>query len=600
MTTEAVRPSPVVFTNKARCRDCYRCVRVCPVKAIRMHEGQASVDESRCIACGTCVRECPQKAKSVRNDLDRVLALLANGVPLAASVAPSFVAAYTDWRRKRLPSALRQLGFRMVAETAVGAYHVAQATAARFRNAPHQPHIGTACPAAVNYIRRYHPDQVSRLVPVVSPMIAHARLLGQSLGPGGKVVFIGPCIAKKAEADHASGDPATPLAAALTFIELDAWLQQAGVDLAHCEDSGFDDEPANDARFFPLAGGSLRAGGLTTDALATNVCSVCGFDDLDEWMTSLATTPSPCIVDPLFCRQGCINGPAMLGSQPVSLRRAALLNYVEERARTPRHTAVQTSRTCPNLGTVFTPAAPPDNRPPSEQRIREVLAMTGKSQPEDQLNCGACGYDSCRAKAIAVIQGMAEPGMCLPHMRRLAERRTDRIIETSPNGIVILDEHLSILSMNPSFRRYFMCSESILGRRISYLMDPDAFQRLASGEQDMIDEVVKHEKYSLVCHQVMYAMREERQYVGIFHNITHSRTSQQKLDELRSRTLMQAEELLQHQVAMAQKIGRFLGESAAQGELLVENLRRLVKDEPADRKEPRSPSWLKDTYTSKS
>jgi len=183
-------------------------------------------------------------------------------------------------------------------------------------------------------------------------------------------------------------------------------------------------------------------------------------------------------------------------------------------------------------------------------------------------------------------------------MKRLAEQRIDRIIETSPNGIVILDEQLRILNMNPAFRRFFMCSEAIYGQPIAYLIDPEPFERLATGQESLIDTTVEHAKYNLVCHQIIYPLREERQYVGIFVNITNSRMSQERLDRLRSQTVLQARELLEHQIQMAEQLARFLGESTAKGEDLVEKLMLLAEREggPADEKRGQ---WLRDTYTSK-
>ena len=215
--------------------------------------------------------------------------------------------------------------------------------------------------------------------------------------------------------------------------------------------------------------------------------------------------------------------------------------------------------------------------------------MTGKAKEDDQLNCGACGYASCRDKAIAVIRGMAEPEMCIPHMKRLAEQRVDRIIETSPNGIVVLDEHLKILHMNPAFQKFFMCSESLCGQPIACLIDPEPFQRLASGQDQQIEMMAEHKKYGLICHQILYHLREENQYVGIMVNVTHHQANQEKLDRLRSQTVVQARELLEHQIEMAQRLAQFLGESTAKGEDLVEKL-MLLADEVGDKAQPKGQS----------
>jgi PAS domain S-box-containing protein len=590
-----LKSGQVVFTNKARCRDCYRCVRVCPVKAIRMHQEQAFVVQDRCISCGTCIRECPQGAKSFRNDVEHAQRLLTSGGVVAASVAPSFAAVYGDWEQKRLASALRKLGFSFIAETAVGAYMVARKTAQVVAEHPERGHICTACPAVVRYVERYQPELIDQLVPVVSPMLAHARHIKEKMGADVdvKVIFIGPCVAKKAEAEDPQNEGLVDCV--LTFTELAEWLKRENISMSALEESSFDETPEGESRVFPLVGGSVRTASLTTDILAAEVVSVSGFSEVLEVLDSLGEV-SPVVVEPLFCSQGCINGPAIPGDRNVYDRRKEVLVYAEANQGQPP----QAEKDYQELLTRFSAQAIEQKVNITEEEVRGILEKTGKSRPEDQLNCGACGYSSCREKAIAVLRGMAEVEMCIPYMKRLAEQRTDRIIETSPNGIVILDDRLNIIHMNPAFRRFFMCSEAVCGKRISYLMDPDAFEKLASGDQDFVEIVVKHERYNLVAHQILYPLKEENQYVGIFVNITHSQANEQKLDQLRAQTIMQARELMEHQITMAQKIGQFLGESTAKGEALVENLMRLAGDESKNPSEKgKGNNWLWDIFTSK-
>ena len=590
MTTDRQHnPSQVVFTNKARCRDCYRCVRVCPVKAISMHGGQAFVEEDRCLACGTCIRECPQGAKQFRSDIESAVRLIATGTPVAVSLAPSFAAVYSDWERKRLPSALRKLGFSQVAETAIGAYQVAARTAEWVKQHPDEAHICTACPAVVSLVEKYEPELVEALTPIVSPMIAHAKHLKEKLGPQTHVVFIGPCVAKKAEADRP--EFAGLVDCVLTFRELAEWLERDDIALSACEESSFDEQPEGEARFFPVLGGSMRASQLNTDLLAADVVSVSGVEDVREALRSLKDHPQPVVIEPLFCLQGCINGPAITRDCNVYDRRQDLLRYARENeGREPGPTEAWPLRTS------FEATRLDLDEPVREEEIKRVLALTGKVTVEDELNCGACGYNSCRDKAIAVIRGLAEPEMCIPYMKRLAEQRSDRIIETSPNGIVILDEKLQIIAMNPAFRKFFMCSEAVLGKPISYLMDPDPFERLASGAEEMVELTARHDRYKLVAHQMMYALREEHQYAGIFVNITSTHDSQTKLTELRAQTLTQARELLEHQISMAQKMAQFLGESTAQGEQLVENLMEMTGQDE-EKEGDKGSDWLWDTYT---
>lgn len=575
---ESRKPHQVVFTNKARCRDCYRCLRVCPVKAIRMQHGQANVVAERCIACGTCIRECPQHAKTFRNDLERAIRLAAEpGVILACSIAPSFAAMYSDWERKRIPSALRKLGFTYAAETSIGAFPVAQATARVVypkgsATQGSRAHLCTACPAVVSYVEQYHSDLANALVPVSSPMIAHARLIRERLGSRAKILFIGPCVAKKAEAERPEHTGLVDCV--LTFVELQQWFERQGIRLDRLEESEFDEQPAGAARLFPLPGGLARTASLEADALAADIVAISGFDDLKKMLEALPQTSGRKLIEPLFCPQGCINGPAMPDQKNLFSSRSELISY----ANSHPGTAPGGREERAVVGSTFQAQPIPDPKPITEEEIENVLAATGKSHSDDQLNCGACGYSSCREKAIAVIRGLAEAEMCIPWMRRLAERRTDRIIETSPNGILILDEKLHIISMNPTFRRMFLCSEAILGKHVSYLMDPEPFERIATQKESLIEMTVKHQKYNLVAHQIIYPLQEERQYVGIFVNITGSQASQDRLEELRTRTVTQARELLEHQIAMAQQMARFLGESSARGEELVENLLKLAGD----------------------
>lgn len=567
-------PQHVVYTNKAQCRDCYRCVRMCPVKAIRMHEGQAYVEPSRCLACGTCVRECPQGAKSIRDDTEIARRLVKSGARAAVSLAPSFAAAFPAWQHGRLVAALRRLGFTYIGETAVGAAHVAEATANVVHRHSNRSHLCTACPAVVTYVERYRPNLVDALVPVVSPMLAHAKHIRQKLGNRVKIVFIGPCVAKKAEAEREENLGLVDCV--LTFSELRHWLESENIDLAACEESEFDEKPTGNARLFPLEGGCLRTMGGSTDILDTQVLSVSGFGEINDAFAALDETAQPTVIEPLFCARGCVNGPAMETDRNMFSRRKRVLDYATSSEKAPAEPVTT------DLATSFQRVILDQEIEVSEEAIRNVLKKTGKAAEENQLNCGACGYATCREKAIAVIRGLAEPEMCMPYMKRLAEQRVDRIIDTSPNGIVILDERLQILGMNPAFRRYFHCSETVCGRPISHLMDPEPFEQLATGEKQLVEKTVSHEKYDMVCHQVHYPLPEDRQYVGIFVNVTNTQSSQRKLDELRAQTVLQARELLNQQMHLAETVATALGESTARGEALLDRLMLLAEQQEQD------------------
>ncbi|MDD3844952.1 MAG: [Fe-Fe] hydrogenase large subunit C-terminal domain-containing protein [Syntrophorhabdaceae bacterium] len=576
---EIAKPQ-IVFTLTARCRDCYRCLRACPVKAIRMQNGQAYVDEQRCIACGTCIRECPQQAKTFRNDIDVARRLIDEGHFVAASIAPSFAAVFNKWQYSRLPSALRALGIRYVGQTSHGAYQISLQSRRIAEENPARPHIATACPALINYIEKYQPQLVDYLMPLLSPMAAHARLLKEKLGKETKVIFIGPCVAKKSELNRP--EVAGVVDCVLTFKELNAWLLQKGIDLSMCEESNFDEKPVHEAQLYPLPGGLIKTAGLSDDGLNLKLLRVDSIQGVRELLNGIEENSEHAIIEPLFCSQGCINGPGIDPGKNLFDRRRDIIEYNTE---TQAISVTPEAADAELFKATFSKAdsgSSPDSV--TEEQIQKILAQTGKQDPEQQLNCGACGYDSCREKAIAVALGMAEPEMCIPYMRRLAERRTDQIFSTTPNGVLMLDDELNILGMNPAFKKFFSCSDVILGRHISYLMDPAPFEKLISGVTETLDITVLHRPYNLLCRELFYMLKEERQIVGIFINITSQQEHEKKLKEIRSQTVEQANELLEHQIKMAQNIAQFLGESTARGEELV---RKLMSLSEGDENNPR-------------
>jgi len=579
----------IILTSKARCRDCYRCLRACPVKAIKMKGGQAYVEESRCVLCGTCVRECPQKAKSIRSDTERAAGYIKDGFYTAVSLAPSFAAIYSDWRLKRIVSALRRLVFNYIAETAIGAQITAELTAA-LCGERNKTLIASACPAVVNYIEKYRQEMIPALAGVVSPMIAHAKAIIAKLSKEKKreeykIIFIGPCAAKKKEAERE--EFAGFIDAAITFDELDEWLERENINLNECEESDFDEISPNRARLFPLEGGLIKTAALETDMLDSEILAISGFDEIEnalEVLNSNSGLDSKIkIIEPLFCVKGCINGPGAVLTEKSGIfgRKNSIIEYYGSGAARKNKIKVSPA----DFKASYRHFKIEDPQDISEEDIKSVLEKTGKLNIEDELNCGACGYNSCRDKAVAVIRGMAELEMCMPYMRKMAERRTDRIIETSPNGIIILDEKLHIISMNGAFKKMFMCSEVVIGKRISYIIDPANFEKLSTRGGAKIETIEKYPSYNLICHEILYALSDEKQYVGIFVDITNLEINQKRLDEIKSKTVCQASELLEHQINMAQQMAKFLGEYTARGEELVKNLMKVSEPDnpPADR-----------------
>ncbi|MDR1643865.1 MAG: 4Fe-4S binding protein [Clostridiales bacterium] len=553
-----------INTIAANCQDCYRCVRECPVKAIRITGGQAEIEEDLCVECGTCARECPQKAKIIRSDLLEAKEIFASGKTVVASVAPSFAAMYPGPLGRRLPSALRRLGFKLVSETAEGAKYSAVKS---FGDNPSG--VCTACPAVVNFVEKHRPEFLDSLIPVVSPMIAHGRLL-KSIFPGCQVIFIGPCAAKKQEIERPGNAGAIDLA--LTFQEIDEWLHSEGIYLDDCSESSFDNFfEIGDARLFPLQGGMLKTGNIPNSGTEEDIIHLSGPEDVISVFSGKNDLDGK-VIEPLFCKGGCIGGPCFPSNGELVARRRSVIAYAKEAAKPPRLPRVSEI----NFKASFVSEAKAEE-PVSDNQIQKILERTGKVDPIFQLNCGACGYNSCLENAIAVARGMAEPEMCIPYMRRLAQQRSDRIIETTPNGIVILDNSLCMIKMNPAFQKMFMCSTGILGRRVSYLVNAEGFEALQTGSMEKYEAF--RSKYSIRYHEILYALREENQYVGIYSDISKIRMDSGQLDVIKSQTLKHAQEFLDHQVRFSQEMAHYLGKSTARSEEIAKRLISLFGSE---------------------
>jgi PAS domain S-box-containing protein len=558
----------IVHTHSVKCKDCYRCVSVCPVKAIKVSRGQAVVAQNRCIACGICIEECPQSAKTYRRDVEKAAELLSGTAPVGASIAPSFAAFFNDNEIACLSGTLKKLGFKYAAETSATAGEVAFASVSK-ASASSKPLLCSSCPSVVNYVTMYKPDAQSSLINVVSPMIAHAKKIKQILGEGAKVIFIGPCIAKKSEAEWTQNEGIVDVV--LTFGEFLELLELKNISIAQSLQIPFDEEVPGASRYFPLPSGLIRAAALQNDSLDGHIYHLSGAKEVLDAVENISSMADTSLIDALFCPGGCINGPGMPDNGLNAFeKRAKIINYALKAgisSRLPKISAL-------NLDTVFK-SYPPVVKTFSEAEIEAVLKKTGKNSPEDELNCTSCGYASCREKAIAVLNGMAEIEMCVPYMRTSAESRVKKIFETSPNGIIVLDNDFNIVSINDSFKKMFNCTGDLKGQNISAVIDAKNFAKLAASADDSLNVTVNYERYNIKTHQILFKMKEDNQYVGFFTNITKSEKDIKKLDELKKRTLSKAKELLEHQIEVAQKMAEYIGENTAKGEDLISDLLAL-------------------------
>jgi signal transduction histidine kinase/iron only hydrogenase large subunit-like protein len=406
---------PLVTTIREQCRMCYTCVRECPAKAIKIVEGQAQVVSERCIACGNCVRVCTQDAKRMLDSTVEVAVMLGAPGVTAALVAPSFPAEFTDCTPGQFVGMLRRLGFDHVHEVSFGADLVAD----RYRKLLDTPdgkrYIATSCPAIVAYVERYHPGLVPNLAPIVSPMVAAARALRADHGADVRMVFIGPCIAKKGEmvSDRLDREVDT----GLTFIELRQLFNDNGIRPDEAEPSDFDPPHGGPGALFPLSRGMLQAAHIEEDLIDGRVVAADGRSEFVEAIREFEEGHLEAKLLEVLACNGCINGPGIANDNSLFARRNGVSRFVRDRmSRFDWHQWRKNLDRFRDLDLARTYEADDQRIPcPSEVEIRDIMDRMGKQGPEDELNCGACGYDTCREHAIAVFKGLAESEMCLPN-----------------------------------------------------------------------------------------------------------------------------------------------------------------------------------------
>jgi len=589
----AAKKAPV-YTELAKCQDCYKCIRKCPVKSIKVEKGQASILFDRCIYCGRCVVNCSARAKHYRHDVDKVKLLLADGLKTVVSLAPSFVSEFTDCKPEELIAALKKLGFAAVSETALGADFLSARIArdlaplATSRASTGKPPlmISSACPAIVDYIQLYAPNLAPYISPHASPLLTHARFLHSHYesehGEKIAVVFIGPCIAKKHEADMRN----TEIDAAITFTELRRWLDKEGVIPKNLSSSispaalaGCAFEPRRSAKgaFFPFEGGEIKAfSAYVTEAAKAerghiHTISASGFSAVRRILEGFdpAALDGPVFLELLACPSGCVTGPGMSGAVPGIIRHTRLWDY----ARSADDTLDADTLSHLPLVDADYPTSILMDVPYTEQEISAALLGVGKYSLTDRINCSSCGYDSCRDFAIGLLDGRAEKSMCASYMRELANKTANGLIKAIPNGVVIVDRDLKVIDCNAQFARLmgseieelFAISPGLEGADLGKISPfPQYFQTIIdpSGPELAQTDVRSGSK---IFHLTVFAVEKGVTAAGVVEDITAPRVRIET-------TVDRARELIKKNVSTVQQIAFLLGENAAESEAILNSI----------------------------
>ena len=436
-----------VYTLKNECLDCYKCVRECHIKAIKIQDGSASVIKEKCIACGHCVTVCPSGAKKVRNDIDKVKTLIKAQKKVYVSLAPSWAGIY-DLTPDKMIATLKKLGFYAVSETALGAQEVSIKCAEILNNGENGLYISSACPVIVDYIKLYKPELAKNIVNVASPALTHAKMLKETFGDNISVVFIGPCIGKKNEADN---NPEY-LDAALTFEELNFWINDEFINVNELEvkeSDKFVPEEAYEGALYPIEGGmndTIKQVGVNEDVTLISLSGLQAFDRAVDGL-DLSTINKKIFIEALSCESGCVNGPCSSSKKAGLTISSDIMSKVKYRDNIP-----QKAQTVFEKDYKETPLIEDDV---TFAQIQKALQKIGKHTPEDELNCGGCGYSTCRDMAKALVKGDAEPSMCVSYMRKIAMRKAAAMLRSMPSAIVMVDKDLNIIEANDAFMRMF-------------------------------------------------------------------------------------------------------------------------------------------------
>jgi len=541
------------------------------VKAIAVTNHQARIIDERCILCGTCTHVCPQNAKHVHSDKDEVYTMLSSGEKIIASVAPSFISSFGIRDFSLMKIALGKLGFFDSAETSVGANLVVKKYNELLLEKEYKNFITSACPAVNTLIQLYYPKALPYLAPVDSPMLAHTKIL-KSQNKDAKIVFIGPCIAKKKEAQQSGIIDAT-----LTFEDLAEMLEEEGIifdDIAKLSI----EKPSieiNKAKFFPISSGIIKSFNILPSGY--EYVAIDGVQKCMEILENIESL-SGMFLELNACDYSCVNGPCSLTKKGSAIKaNSDIRNYVNlDLVHTIYSPKLEPSVV--DITTIY-PRIKTNSMPVSEKRTNEILAMTGKLKPSDELNCGACGYSSCREKAWAVANGYAELEMCLPYMRERAETMAYEILQNSPNGIVVLDSDLKLIEINAkAIKIYGVDGTNYKGRDFVDFENPTDFVLAQLENKNLIRKKIYISKTKTYVEMTIIILKEHNILFGFLTDITEEVSYNEKLSKVRSDTIATTDEVIKKQMRVAQEIASLLGETTAETKVALLKLKKVLSE----------------------
>lgn len=562
----------IIGLKQANCKNCYKCIRNCPVKSIAYEDGCVRIISDECIYCGKCLLICPQNAKYINSDIDKVKNAIKNGEKLYVSLAPSYISAFPHSDILKMSAALKKLGFTFVEETAVGAGQVTNEYQKLIEEQKMSNIITTACPSVNMLVERHYPELLGLLAPVVTPVVAHARMLKQIYGVRIKVVFIGPCISKKYECMDPENNHS--LFAALTFNELEGWLKNENIEIKDTDK--YARRIVNTKlRFYPIPGGIIR--NITPELRHKYECiSVDGAERCMETLETLKTGKySGYLFEMNICEGGCLGGPSFKLDKESYLTAkskfyTSFKNELDAPSSLTENVKTQFSKTFKNRKK--------KNIEVSEEEIKKVLCDMGKATKEKELNCSCCGYNSCREKAKAVALGKADINMCLPHMRELAESMSNTVVEHSPIGVIILNEKLVIDHLNPSAVEFLKPKNDLKGHTITSVLDSNDFYESLSEKKNVINKRVYYKSLDKYVSQTVLWVEENRIIIVFLNDITREEKMNEEHRRFAQKSAAFANDVVNQQIKVVQQITNLLGETTVSTQTALNELTEKLLD----------------------
>ncbi len=557
--------SECLTLKKSNCKNCYKCIRHCPVKSIRFSGNQAHIIGNECILCGQCFVVCPQNAKQIVDETEKVKVLIQSCAPVYASVAPSFIANYQGIGINGIRKALIKLGFAGAEETALGATVVKTEYEKMLADGTKDVLISSCCHSVNLLIQKYYPSLLPYLADVMSPMQAHCSDIKKRF-PDAKTVFIGPCVSKKDEAEHYEGI----VDAVLTYEELTEWLKAERIDL----EADLDVDEESRARFFPTTGGILK-----TMANRTPDYTYMAIDGVDNCIAALKEIEQgnvhKCFIEMSACAGSCVGGPVM-----EKYHRNPVMDYmkVASYAGNKDFDVVQPDSLL--LKKTFEPIER-KNRMPTEDEIADILKKMGKTKPEDELNCGSCGYNTCREKAIAIFHGKAEISMCLPYLKEKAESFSDCIVSNTPNGLIVVNESLEVQQINAAARKIMniRSASDVLGDQLIRILDPTPFLKVLESKRSIRDQRIYLAEYKKYVEQTIVYDTTYQLLICIMRDVTDEEDEREKKESISRQTIEIADKVVDKQMRIVQEIASLLGETAAETKIALTKLKESITNE---------------------